>query len=186
MSADDLARYQQKPSSQGSYHVVIDKHGRIVRENDDAFIPWAAGTTGNRIALHVCAIGYASWTRAQWLARPKQLDSLRRWLNHAGGAYSIPLHRLTVADTRARRRGVTGHNEISKAWGEVNHWDPGEGLWAALALGGDAAPTVHVVAPGDNLSIIAERYGVTVGKLVELNALRMPNLIHPGQKIRVR
>jgi LysM repeat protein len=44
----------------------------------------------------------------------------------------------------------------------------------------------HVVTPGESLGLIAGRYGVRRGDLVQLNGdLRDPNLIRPGQKIRV-
>ena len=38
----------------------------------------------------------------------------------------------------------------------------------------------------DNLSKIAAKYNTTVAKLVELNNLSNPNLIYPGQRIRVK
>ena len=43
----------------------------------------------------------------------------------------------------------------------------------------------YVVQPGDTLSEIAERYGTTYQTLVSLNQISDPNLIHPGQTIRI-
>lgn len=43
----------------------------------------------------------------------------------------------------------------------------------------------YVVQPGDTLSEIAERFGVTYQTLAALNNLSDPNLIHPGQTIRI-
>ena len=41
----------------------------------------------------------------------------------------------------------------------------------------------HTVRRGETLSGIAERYGTDVATLAELNQIRNPNLIHPGQEI---
>lgn len=43
----------------------------------------------------------------------------------------------------------------------------------------------YVVQPGDTLSEIAERYGTTYQTLAALNNISDPNLIHPGQTIRI-
>ena len=43
----------------------------------------------------------------------------------------------------------------------------------------------YTVQRGDTLSGIARRYGVTVQYLVNLNGIRNPNLIYPGQLIKV-
>lgn len=44
----------------------------------------------------------------------------------------------------------------------------------------------YTVKSGDNLSKIAKRFGTSVNQLVSLNNIKNPNLIYPGQKIRVR
>ena len=45
--------------------------------------------------------------------------------------------------------------------------------------------TTYTVKSGDTLSEIAARYNTTVKKLVNLNNIKNPNLIYPGQKIKV-
>lgn len=42
-----------------------------------------------------------------------------------------------------------------------------------------------VVRPGDSLSIIAQRKGVTLEDLIETNGLSAPYVIHPGQKLKL-
>lgn len=44
----------------------------------------------------------------------------------------------------------------------------------------------YVVRPGDSLWSVAQRYGTTVSELTRFNNLHNPNLIYPGQVIRVR
>ena len=47
-------------------------------------------------------------------------------------------------------------------------------------------PKYYTVKSGDTLSEIAEDFGTTVGQLVSWNGLYNPDLIFPGQKLRVR
>jgi LysM repeat protein len=55
--------------------------------------------------------------------------------------------------------------------------------------GGGPAPrpssTQHTVASGENLTMIAKKYGSTVRAFVEVNELRNPSLIRPGQVLKV-
>jgi LysM repeat protein len=46
-----------------------------------------------------------------------------------------------------------------------------------------ASPTIHVVARGEYLALIAERYGVTVEAIIAANDLFDPDHIEVGQKL---
>lgn len=43
----------------------------------------------------------------------------------------------------------------------------------------------YVVQRGDTLSQVALRCGVQMGRLVQLNGIRNPNLIYPGQLLQL-
>lgn len=45
------------------------------------------------------------------------------------------------------------------------------------------SPRIHVVAPGEYVSLIARRYGVTVQALLDANDLPDPNHIEVGQRL---
>ena len=47
-------------------------------------------------------------------------------------------------------------------------------------------PTFHVVRRGENLSVIAQKYGLRVSDLVKLNKLGAHRVIRRGQRLRVR
>lgn len=53
-------------------------------------------------------------------------------------------------------------------------------------LKGNSTPTYYKVQPGDNLTAIAQKYGTTVDRLVQLNGIANKNLIYVGQKLRVK
>ena len=45
----------------------------------------------------------------------------------------------------------------------------------------------HTVARGDTLWAVAQRYGVALSRIIQLNpGIRNPNLIYPGQKVRIK
>ena len=45
----------------------------------------------------------------------------------------------------------------------------------------------HTVVRGDTLWELARQYGVALNQIVELNpSIRNPNLIYPGQKVRLK
>lgn len=48
------------------------------------------------------------------------------------------------------------------------------------------AAQYYTVVRGDNLTKIAKKYGTTVNQLVTWNGIKNPNLIYPGQKLRVK
>jgi LysM repeat protein len=63
------------------------------------------------------------------------------------------------------------------------------GILLATAGSASAAPlqqwgqTIHVVRYGENLTMIAARYGVTVSAIVQANGLRNPNFVFVGQRL---
>jgi LysM repeat protein len=46
-------------------------------------------------------------------------------------------------------------------------------------------PRVYVVKPGDNLTVIATRTGVDLGRLQQLNPRIDPQALHPGQRLKL-
>ena len=51
---------------------------------------------------------------------------------------------------------------------------------------GSSSATYYTVKAGDTLSGIAAKYGTTYQNLAKVNGISNPNLIYPGQKIRVK
>ena len=87
----------------------------------------------------------------------RQLNHLRGNLIRAGHYLVIPL------DDNSRRIALSGPVEIS---------DSGD-------------KTVHTVASGDNLWLLARRYGTTVNQLCRWNRISSRTFLQPGQKIIV-
>jgi LysM repeat protein len=45
--------------------------------------------------------------------------------------------------------------------------------------------SIHIVRPGENLTVIARRYGVSVNELARHNGIANLNLLHVGQSLRI-
>ena len=60
---------------------------------------------------------------------------------------------------------------------------PGQEL--VIPAGTASAPRYYVVRPGDTVISIADRYGLELEDILNLNNLPNPNIIYPGQIIRL-
>jgi hypothetical protein len=120
---------------EGSYHRMRARTGEGVQLVPEYRQAWAARATGNRIGLHACVEGYADWSRAQWLERAANgLEGLAHDLADWSKTYGIPLMRVSPSEVKAGKRGVCTHADISAAFGETDHSDPGAGFPLDLVL----------------------------------------------------
>lgn len=80
-------------------------------------------------------------------------------------------------ETRKKKLEAAGYN-YSEVQNKVNN---------LLGAGKKTSKSVyHTVKYGETLSGIASKYGTTYKHLAKINGLSNPNLIHPGQKIKIK
>lgn len=71
--------------------------------------------------------------------------------------------------------------------GNFNVIWPGDVLTLGTPVASPNASEYYTVVSGDNLSVIAERHGESLGTIESLNPqIKNPNLIYPGQSVRVK
>ncbi len=84
----------------------------------------------------------------------------------------------TTVEEIARTNGIRTPDEIYP------------GLRLRIVTGGtQEGPAVfrwYIVRPGDTLGKIANRFGLELAQLLAMNNVKDPDLIYPGQLIRVR
>ncbi len=80
-----------------------------------------------------------------------------------------------------RRKSNTAAVTAAKA--EIEAADPP--VADAKAASAIEAPVVYSVASGDNLALVARRFGTTVAALQDANGLANPNLIRPGMELKI-
>lgn len=133
----------------GSSHASSDETGALLTPAD-GFVPYerAAWTlrNGNNISENIEQCGWARWTRAEWLSRPKLLDATARWLADRSRARGIPLVKLSPADVKAHKSGVLGHVDYTLGTGDGTHTDPGKDYPWDVVL--DAAKGYAAGKPG--------------------------------------
>ena len=87
--------------------------------------------------------------------------------------YAIAQFFGTTVDELARANGLTAPYTIY----------PGQEL--LLPIADVTAPRYYVVRPGDTLLSIADRYGLELEDILNLNNIANPNVIYPGQILRL-
>ena len=96
---------------------------------------------------------------------------------------SSPFHRKPrrlVGQKRPAGRGVSVQRVCGLLLIAMLLWGP-TAAWAAPAMQDGA----YVVQPGDNLTVIAARLGVSPAALAAANGIRNPNFIYVGQRLIV-
>lgn len=123
-SAKNVATFFSRPSTQASVHRVVDDNA-CYQTLPDNVIPWGAPPFNSR-GLHIEQCGYAKWTRAEWLSHRATIDKAALITAQWANAYRIPITWLSVAGCKAQRSGITSHRNVSQAFGQSDHYDPGD------------------------------------------------------------
>ena len=125
-SAEDGAAYDQRRTDGTSTHFFVDSNSVVqcVRTTDRAN---HARATGNKIGIGFELCGRAGQTAAQWHDANSfpMLKLAAKYVAKCCKKYGIPVRRLTVTQLRAGAKGICGHVDITHAFGESTHTDPG-------------------------------------------------------------
>lgn len=110
-----------------SFHYVVDADS-VTQCVPDINIAWHAGHTANLIGIGVELCGTAKQTRAEWLdaTSVRTLGNAARLIADLCARHKIPpVYAGAVALQTTNPRGITTHADVSVAWRESSHWDPG-------------------------------------------------------------
>lgn len=126
------ARYFQSPAAGGSAHYVVDPAGEQ-HCVPDAHIAWHSPPNPRSIGIEICAEGGdypRSYSRAQWLSDPvwPAVQRAAARTRELCQRFGIPAVKLSVADLQAGRHGICGHVDVSRAFHQSSHSDPGAGF----------------------------------------------------------
>jgi len=130
---DNVAAGIAKPKPAGkrtSFHAVVDGDS-VTLCVPYMLTAWHAGHTANLIGIGVEICGRASQTRDQWLddVSARTLGIAARLVAELCVEFRIPTTYLdAVALNAGVPRGITMHRDVSAAWRESTHTDPGPGF----------------------------------------------------------
>lgn len=124
-TAEDVARwFAGSNAPMASAHKCFDADSMVecVHEQDTAFhAPPNAHSLGNELA------GKASQSRGDWLDPYgiKMLALVATSVAEQCKVHNVPVVKLNASDLLAGRRGICGHADVSAAWHQTSHTDPG-------------------------------------------------------------
>lgn len=127
--AEAVARYFRHEQSGGSAHYVVDPR-EVVQVVYDGVIAWHAPPNAHSIGIEMCDMPSRLPGRWAGLSHRKVLQSTAKLVAQLALAYNVPIHKLTVAELQAGKRGICGHVDVSQAFHQSSHWDPGYFPWA--------------------------------------------------------
>jgi N-acetyl-anhydromuramyl-L-alanine amidase AmpD len=125
-TAEGVARMFATTLRKASAHYCSDDNSTVqcVREKDVAY----AAPGANHNGIHFELAGFAAQSAAQW----KDAFSSQMLREQVGPLvakvctrYKVPVRFVTAAGLVRGERGITDHDEVSKAFRRSTHWDPG-------------------------------------------------------------
>lgn len=130
--ARNVAAYFQSPNSGGLAHYVVDPTEVVGCAPLDRWV-WHAPPNPGSIGVELCDPQTGADSR--W-ADDNHVAMLNRAASLVAGLcvhYSLPIVHLSAADLLVGKHGITGHAEVSGAWHQSDHTDPGSGFpWSAF------------------------------------------------------
>jgi N-acetyl-anhydromuramyl-L-alanine amidase AmpD len=128
-SAENIANWFAGASApEASAHYCIDATSVVQCVRDDDVAWHAPGANHDGIGFEHA--GMAKQTGRAWeddFSRA-MLERSAKLVAEKCAEYSIPPVWLYPDDLQAGRRGITSHDNVSKAFQRSTHWDPGEGF----------------------------------------------------------
>jgi hypothetical protein len=177
--ARGTARYFASSAATGSAHEVIDPKEVIICAYDDV-VCWHAPpnphSKGYELACSLSNGGKGHWALASHQA---MLRLLAKEVARDAVKYSIPVRHLTVAQVKANEAGICGHVDVTNAFHQSSHTDPGPYFpWSqfipmvaaevAIITGGTGStPTPPVPGTGDFTVAEADRVIAAVTELIK-------------------
>jgi hypothetical protein len=121
-SAQGVAKFFTTAKT-GSANLVVDDRSCFLCL-PDSVVPYAAPPL-NTTGFHIEQCGYSAWSKAQWMLHLPTIYRAAYKASLRVQEHNIPPVWLTVADLKAGKKGITSHNNISLAFRESSHTDPG-------------------------------------------------------------
>ena len=123
--AREIAAYFRSQGSGGSAHYVVDP-AETVQVVYDGVIAWHAPPNAHSLGVEMCDMPVAK-DKSRWDSKNHQL-MLERVVELVASlclAYDVPPRFVGALGLKLGRRGITTHANVSKAFRQSTHWDPG-------------------------------------------------------------
>ena len=125
--ARSIAAYFRSNNAGGSAHYVVDPY-EAVQVVYDGVIAWHAPPNANSLGVELCDPMTGAAKRWGGGNHKLMLDRAAELVAQLCLAYDVPITRLSVDDLKAGRHGICGHVDVSQAFHQSTHYDPGDGF----------------------------------------------------------
>lgn len=126
--ARTVARYfRETVTRPSSAHYVVDPF-ESVQVVGDHTVAYHAPPNENTIGVELCDPQAGPPARWRDELHDAMLRRAARLIARLCLAYGVPVEKLTPADLLAGRRGICGHADVTNAWHQTSHTDPGLGF----------------------------------------------------------
>lgn len=122
--AANVARYFRTTTRDASAHYVTDPTTTL-QVVYDSVVAYHAPPNQHSLGVEMCDMPSLDVDRWKDRAHRAMLDRTAELVAGLCLAYEVPPYFLNASLLREGRHGVTTHAEVSKAWGQTSHWDPG-------------------------------------------------------------
>jgi len=124
-AARAIGRYFRTTERAASAHYAADSR-ESVQCAWDSVVCYHAPPNTHSIGYELCCSlsnqGEGHWTRPDHVA---MLEIAARDVAQLCLAYDIPIRKVTATQLRGGAHGICGHKDVTDAWHETTHWDPG-------------------------------------------------------------
>lgn len=124
-NAMSTVKYFKSSAAKGSAHAVADSD-EVLECAHDNVVCWHAPPNTHSLGIELCC-SLSSQGKGHW-SLPSHVSMMKlaaKWVALQCYEHGIPPRKLTVAQVRAGEQGVCGHYDVSQAFGQSSHWDPG-------------------------------------------------------------
>lgn len=134
--ASGEANYAKSRSDGVSAHFYSDE-GAVIQALDTALVAYGCFPTGNSRSVQFELVGRSNQLTDATMRRIAPIVA------RACAEFGIPIRHVGSVELRAGQRGICGHGDVTRAWGEGDHVDPGDSFpwdrfisYVAAAAGG--------------------------------------------------
>lgn len=140
------ARWFQNPNSGGLAHYVVDPV-EVIQCCPDDVICWHAPPNPRKIGIELCDWSQGDPNRWNDYAHKRMLKLARMLGHELAHTHNVPLVYVDAAGLRVNKRGFTTHYEVSQAFHQSDHTDPGPGF----------APTMKYLLSTDAVAVVSPK-----------------------------
>lgn len=133
-SARNIAHMFNTTSRAASAHYIVDA-AEVLQDLYDSYVAYHAPPNSGSLGVEICDDPGPSESKPYPASRWADGDHRKAFLLAADlvgklcKAYGLPIRKLSPSDLRAGKKGICSHIDVSHAWGQTNHWDPGKFPW---------------------------------------------------------